>query len=50
MSASIRIAMLGPVRVWRDGGLQPAGSPQQQAVPAALLLRDGHPASLVSAA
>lgn len=38
-------AVLGPVRVWRDGETRPAGSPQQRALLAALLLRESHTAT-----
>ncbi|MFF1837357.1 BTAD domain-containing putative transcriptional regulator [Streptomyces sp. NPDC058231] len=38
-------AVLGPVRVWRDGEPLPSGSPQQRALLAALLLRDGRTAT-----
>ncbi|GAB7039395.1 MULTISPECIES: AfsR/SARP family transcriptional regulator [Catenuloplanes] len=46
MTAAIRISALGPLRVWRDGVPQSVGSPQQQALLAALLIRDGRAASL----
>ncbi|MFF0509738.1 BTAD domain-containing putative transcriptional regulator [Streptomyces sp. NPDC004250] len=41
----LALAVLGPVRVWRDGEAVSAGSPQQRAVLAALLLREGRTAS-----
>ncbi|MET9661934.1 BTAD domain-containing putative transcriptional regulator [Streptomyces sp. NPDC006510] len=41
----IRFGVLGAVRLWRDSEALPAGSPQQRAVLAALLLRDGHRAT-----
>ncbi|WP_308315935.1 BTAD domain-containing putative transcriptional regulator [Streptomyces sp. CC228A] len=37
--------MLGPVRAWRGGEPLPSGSPQQRALLAALLLRDGRTAT-----
>ncbi|MDP9793443.1 DNA-binding SARP family transcriptional activator [Catenuloplanes nepalensis] len=45
MTAAISISALGPLRVWRDGVPQTVGSPQQQALLAALLIRDGRVAS-----
>ncbi|MEU4421450.1 AfsR/SARP family transcriptional regulator [Actinoplanes sp. NPDC024001] len=41
----VRISVLGPVRLWLDGHEVPAGSPQQQSLLAALVLRDGRPAT-----
>ena len=41
----LRFALLGPVRAWRDGKPLPPGSPQQRALLAALLLRDGRTAT-----
>ncbi|MET9432203.1 MULTISPECIES: BTAD domain-containing putative transcriptional regulator [unclassified Streptomyces] len=40
----LRFAVLGPVRAWYDGEPLPSGSPQQRALLAALLLRDGRTA------
>jgi DNA-binding SARP family transcriptional activator len=37
--------VLGPVRAWRDGEPLPTGSPQQRALLAALLLREGRTAT-----
>ncbi|WBP85393.1 SAV_2336 N-terminal domain-related protein [Kitasatospora cathayae] len=48
----LRYSLLGPLRVWRDGELLSVGSPQQQAVLAALLLHAPEPvptASLINA-
>ena len=42
----LRFAVLGPVRAWRDELPVEIGSPQRQAVLAALLLRDGRPATV----
>lgn len=39
------VAVLGPVRLWQDGRLLSAGSPQQRAILAALVLRDGRTAT-----
>ncbi len=44
-TASLRFAVLGPVRAWRDGEPVPTGSPQQRALLAALLLRGGRTAT-----
>ncbi|OIV38136.1 AfsR family transcriptional regulator [Mangrovactinospora gilvigrisea] len=41
----LRFAALGPVRAWRDGEPRAAGSPQQRAVLAVLLLRTGRTAT-----
>ncbi|MFF8384973.1 AfsR/SARP family transcriptional regulator [Streptomyces kanasensis] len=43
--AALRFGVLGPVRAWRDGEPLPSGSPQQRALLAALLLRDGRTAT-----
>ncbi|CAL9450703.1 BTAD domain-containing putative transcriptional regulator [Streptomyces sp. enrichment culture] len=43
--ADLRFAVLGPVRAWRDGEPLPSGSPQQRALLAALLLREGRTAT-----
>ncbi|KIF07198.1 regulator [Streptomyces sp. RSD-27] len=40
-----RFAVLGPIRAWRGGETLPSGSPQQRALLAALLLRDGRTAT-----
>ncbi|MFG5718335.1 BTAD domain-containing putative transcriptional regulator [Streptomyces murinus] len=44
-SAGLRFALLGPVRAWYDGRQLRLGSPQQRAVAAALLLREGRTAT-----
>jgi DNA-binding SARP family transcriptional activator len=41
MASGFSFSVLGPVRAWRDGAEVSLGSPQQRAVLAALLLRDG---------
>lgn len=43
--ADLRFTVLGPVRAWREDELLPSGSPQQRALLAALLLRDGRTAT-----
>ncbi|WTW99413.1 winged helix-turn-helix domain-containing protein [Streptomycetaceae bacterium NBC_01309] len=40
MTGEIRVSVLGPVRAWRDGSELRTGAPQQQAVLAALALRE----------
>lgn len=42
----LRFTVLGPVAVWRDGERLDAGSPQQRALLAVLLLRGGRVASV----
>ncbi|MFF9486968.1 BTAD domain-containing putative transcriptional regulator [Streptomyces sp. NPDC014676] len=42
---SLRFGVLGPVRAWRDGEPVATGSPQQRALLAALLLREGRTAT-----
>ncbi|MEV0254919.1 BTAD domain-containing putative transcriptional regulator [Streptomyces sp. NPDC050732] len=42
---SLRFGVLGPVRIWREGEAVSTGSPQQRALLAALLLRDGRTAT-----
>ncbi|MFE7505232.1 BTAD domain-containing putative transcriptional regulator [Promicromonospora sp. NPDC057488] len=39
--SDLHLALLGPVRMWRDGTEIPLGSPQQRAVLAVLLLHEG---------
>lgn len=41
----LRFSVLGPVRAWRGGEVLPSGSPQQRALLAALLLREGRTAT-----
>ncbi|MFJ4921063.1 BTAD domain-containing putative transcriptional regulator [Streptomyces sp. NPDC088725] len=41
----LRFSVLGPVRAWRDGEALASGSPQQRALLAALLLREGRTAT-----
>nr|BFF18696.1 hypothetical protein GCM10025730_22170 [Promicromonospora thailandica] len=41
MSEKVTFALLGPVRMWRSGTEVPAGSPQQKALLAMLLLHAG---------
>jgi DNA-binding SARP family transcriptional activator/predicted negative regulator of RcsB-dependent stress response len=42
---ALRFGVLGPVRAWREGEPLPTGSPQQRALLAALLLREGRTAT-----
>ncbi|MEV6758535.1 BTAD domain-containing putative transcriptional regulator [Streptomyces sp. NPDC051214] len=42
---TVRFSVLGPVRAWRGTEQLPTGSPQQRALLAALLLRDGRVAT-----
>ncbi|CAL9492773.1 Regulatory protein AfsR [Streptomyces sp. enrichment culture] len=44
-SAALRFSVLGPVRAWRDDEPVSTGSPQQRALLAALLLREGRTAT-----
>lgn len=44
-SAALRFSVLGPVRAWRGEDSLPTGSPQQRALLAALLLREGRTAT-----
>ncbi|MEU3791923.1 AfsR/SARP family transcriptional regulator [Streptomyces fructofermentans] len=44
-SVTLRFGVLGPVRAWRGAELLPTGSPQQRALLAALLLREGRTAT-----
>ncbi|BCL28726.1 BTAD domain-containing putative transcriptional regulator [Streptomyces aurantiacus] len=44
-SAALRFSVLGPVRAWRGAQTLPTGSPQQRALLAALLLREGRTAT-----
>jgi DNA-binding SARP family transcriptional activator len=44
-SAALRFSVLGPVRAWRGTELLSTGSPQQRALLAALLLREGRTAT-----
>ncbi|MFJ8937167.1 AfsR/SARP family transcriptional regulator [Streptomyces sp. NPDC102365] len=44
-SVALRFSVLGPVRAWRGAQALPMGSPQQRALLAALLLREGRTAT-----
>lgn len=46
MSDVVTFALLGPVRIWRAGIEMPAGSPQQRALVAILLLHKGRVAGI----
>lgn len=43
---TLRFSLLGPVRAWRGSAEVDVGTPQQQAVLAMLLLRDGRPVDI----
>ncbi|MFE7775804.1 BTAD domain-containing putative transcriptional regulator [Streptomyces sp. NPDC057445] len=43
--SDLRFSVLGPVRAWGDGEALPSGSPQQRALLAALLMREGRTAT-----
>lgn len=43
---SLRLQILGPLRLWRDGAELDAGPPQQACVLALLLAREGRPTSM----
>ncbi|MFD7610436.1 BTAD domain-containing putative transcriptional regulator [Streptomyces sp. NPDC059828] len=43
--SGLRFSVLGPVRAWSEGQALPSGSPQQRAVLAALLMREGRMAT-----
>ncbi len=45
MTEDVTFALLGPVRMWRSETEVPAGSPQQRALVAMLLIQDGRVAS-----
>ncbi|MBT2489058.1 tetratricopeptide repeat protein [Streptomyces sp. ISL-96] len=45
ITEAVRFSVLGPVRAWRGGESLNTGSPQQRALLAALLLRDGRTAT-----
>lgn len=45
VTGDLRISVLGPVRAWRDGAELDLGTPQQRAVLAALVLREGRHAT-----
>ncbi|WP_249998572.1 BTAD domain-containing putative transcriptional regulator [Actinoplanes sp. M2I2] len=46
MTARLRFAAFGPLRMWRDAEEVPVGSPQQQALLAALVLVEGRPVTV----